>query len=168
MLVIRLCKVALVAAMAIFFSLVAYGNIVDYDTNWQFVRHVMSMDTTFPDSVARRRAVTDPSAHRVAYWMIILTQIVVAVTLWAGVARLLAHLKSARFLAARSTAIVGLTLGFLLYSVGFVSIGNEWFAMWQSEVWSADLKALAFLSMIAAVLIILLMPETDDSATNAR
>jgi predicted small integral membrane protein len=32
--------------------------------------------------------------------------------------------------------------------------------MWQSEVWNGDMKALAFLSMIALVLIMLLMPES--------
>lgn len=43
---LRLSRVALVVAVALFFTLVAFGNITDYGANWQFVRHVMSMDTT--------------------------------------------------------------------------------------------------------------------------
>ena len=157
---IRLCKVALVAAIAFYFTLVAYGNIADYDSNWQFVRHVLSMDTAFPNSALRWRAITDPSMQRFGYWLIIATQAAVALLLWTGVLRLLVCLRSSEFAQACSIAVVGLTLAFLLYAVGFVSIGSEWFAMWQSEVWNADMKALAILAMIALVLIILLMPES--------
>ena len=46
---LRLSRISLVAAVAVFFTLVAIGNVVDYGTNWQFVTHVMSMDTTFRD-----------------------------------------------------------------------------------------------------------------------
>jgi predicted small integral membrane protein len=163
--VIRLCKVALVAAVAFFFTLVAHGNIADYNSNWQFVQHVLSMDTVFPDSTLRWRAITDPPVQELAYWLIIATQIAVAILLWVGVLRLLANLRSPKFDHARSTAVVGLTLGFLLYSVGFVSIGGEWFAMWQSETWNGDMKALTFLTMIALVLIVLLTPDsTSDRA----
>ena len=37
MIVVRLGKTALVAAIAFFFTLVAFGNITDYGSNWQFV-----------------------------------------------------------------------------------------------------------------------------------
>ena len=47
---IRLVKAVLVAAVALFFTLVAFGNVTDYGSNWLFVQHVLSMDTTFPDS----------------------------------------------------------------------------------------------------------------------
>jgi predicted small integral membrane protein len=164
MVTIRLCKVALVAAIALFFTLVAYGNLFDYDSNWQFVQHVLSMDTIFPNSTLRWRAITDASLQGLAYGLIIATQIAVAVLLWIGIVRLLANLRSAGFARSRSTAVAGLTLGFLLYSVGFVSIGGEWFAMWQSEVWNGDTKALAFLPMIGVALIILLMPEPETVA----
>jgi predicted small integral membrane protein len=48
--IIRLCKTALVATIAVFFVLVAFGNITDYGTNWAFVQHVLAMDTIFPGS----------------------------------------------------------------------------------------------------------------------
>lgn len=159
--VVRLCKIAMVAGTALFFTLVAYGNIADYDSNWQFVQHVLSMDTIFPNSTLRWRAITDPSAQRSAYWLIIATQVAVAVLLWAGIIRLLVNVRSPSFDRARSTSVIGLTLGFLLYSVGFISIGGEWFAMWQSETWNGQTKALAFLTMIGVVLILLLVPENN-------
>ena len=69
--VLRLSRVALVAAVALFFTLVAYGNVADYGANWQFVSHVMSMDTTFRDPALMWRAVTDPMLQRAAYATII-------------------------------------------------------------------------------------------------
>src|SRR5262249_53275394 len=48
---IRLAKIAVTAALAAFALIVAYDNVFDYNSNYQFVRHVLSMDTIFPDSV---------------------------------------------------------------------------------------------------------------------
>jgi predicted small integral membrane protein len=162
MLLVRLCKTAFVAAIAFFFTLVAYGNLSDYDSNWQFTQHVLAMDTIFPDSTLRWRAITDPSIQEWAYWSIIAAEIVVAVVLWIGALRLLANLSGPNFANARTTAVVGLTLGFLLYSVGFVSVGGEWFAMWQSETWNGQQKAFEFLTMISAALIVVLLPEPSN------
>ena len=86
---VRLSKIALVAAVALFFTLVAFGNITDYNSDWQFVQHVLSMDTTFPDSSLHWRAITDPTIQTAGYWLIIATEIVIAILLWAGALRLL-------------------------------------------------------------------------------
>jgi predicted small integral membrane protein len=55
--------------------------------------------------------------------------------------------------------VAGLTVGLLLYMVGFVTVGSEWFAMWQSATWNGQQKAFEFIAMIAGVLIVLLLPE---------
>ncbi|HEY4856776.1 MAG TPA: DUF2165 family protein, partial [Xanthobacteraceae bacterium] len=44
MLAIRIAKAALVAAVALLASLVSFGNLTDYGTNFAFVQHVLSMD----------------------------------------------------------------------------------------------------------------------------
>lgn len=62
MFAVRLIKIAMVASCALFALLVAYGNLVDYNTNYQFVRHTLSMDTTFPGNALMGRAVTAPWA----------------------------------------------------------------------------------------------------------
>jgi predicted small integral membrane protein len=159
MVIVRLCKIAFVAAVALFFTLVAFGNLTDYDSNWQFVQHVLSMDTTFPDSSLHWRAITDPTLQTAGYWLIIATEIVAAILLWAGTLQLLGSLASDGFNRAKSVAVAGLALGFLLYAVGFVAIGGEWFAMWQSQIWNGQQKAFEFIAMIGAVLIILLLPD---------
>ena len=45
MLVIRLTKFPVIAALAAFALIVAYDNVFDYNSNYQFVRHVLSIDT---------------------------------------------------------------------------------------------------------------------------
>ncbi|PPQ31983.1 hypothetical protein CCS01_16155 [Rhodopila globiformis] len=161
MIVVRLCKIALVAAIALFFTLVAFGNITDYGSNWPFVRHVLSMDTTFPDSKLRWRAITDPALQQAGYLLIITTQVIVAALLWLGCARLLAAVGTAGFARAKPLAVAGLTAGLLLYMVGFITIGGEWFAMWQSATWNGQRKAFAFIAMIGMVLLVLLLPEEN-------
>ena len=57
MLITRLAKAALIAALAAYALIVAYDNIVDYDSNYEFVKHVLSMDTTFAGNALRHRAI---------------------------------------------------------------------------------------------------------------
>jgi predicted small integral membrane protein len=46
MILIRLTKIATIAALAAYAFIVAYDNIVDYGSNYEFVKHVLSIDTT--------------------------------------------------------------------------------------------------------------------------
>ena len=59
------------ASLALFADLVAIDNLLDYGSNFAFVQHVLSMDTTFPDNALRWRAITEPMLWHVAYWLII-------------------------------------------------------------------------------------------------
>lgn len=162
MVLIRLCKIALVGTIAVFFTLVTFGNVTDYGTNWAFVQHVLAMDTIFPDSTLRWRAITDERLQTAAYAAIIVTEGIVALVLWAGVVWMLAQLHAPGFLRARTAAVAGLTLGILLYGAGFVVIGGEWFAMWQSKEWNGQSTAFAFIGWISVVLVILLLPEQEE------
>ena len=58
MLAIRLVKTSMVASTALFALLVAFNNLVDYGSNYEFVRHTLSMDTTFPGNALMGRAIT--------------------------------------------------------------------------------------------------------------
>ena len=159
--VVRACKVALVAAIALFFTCVAFGNITDYDSNWQFVQHVLSMDTTFPNSKLHWRAVTDSTLQHAAYGLIIGMQAATAALLWLGTLSLFAAIGRAEFARARALAVAGLTLGLLLYMVGFVTIGGEWFEMWQSATWNGQEAAFRFYVTILAVLIYVNQPDGE-------
>ena len=43
----RIAKTIMVACLALSALIVTFDNLTDYDTNFEFVRHVLSMDTTF-------------------------------------------------------------------------------------------------------------------------
>ncbi|HTJ01768.1 MAG TPA: DUF2165 domain-containing protein [Methylovirgula sp.] len=156
---VSLCKAALVAMVAAFFALVAFNNVVDYDSNWAFIRHVLAMDTVFPDSALKSRAITDPQLAMLAYWAIIGWEVATAVILGVASIRLTIRCRSLqRFSEAKPLAVLGLTMGLLLYGFGITIIGGEWFAMWQSKVWNGLDSAARFILLNGIVLVILLTP----------
>jgi predicted small integral membrane protein len=163
MIAIRAAKAALVAAVALFASLVAFGNLTDYGTNFTFVQHVLSMDTIFEFSTINYRAITDSRLHHLAYAVIIAVEIATAVLCWVGAVALVRALPAdaAVFNRSKAWAIAGLTLGFVLWQVGFMSIGGEWFGMWQSQQWNGVPSAFRFVVTIVAVLIFVALPDQE-------
>ena len=122
--VIRLSKVILVWAIALFASLVVFNNVTDYDSNFRLVQHVLKMDTIFPDSQAFWRAIDSSVMHHLFYGFIILIEFIIAVFCWVGGFRLFKHINNALFFnQAKRPAIIGLTLGMLLWFTGFMTIG---------------------------------------------
>jgi predicted small integral membrane protein len=163
MIVMRAAKAAVVAAIALLTSLVTFGNLTDYDTNLVSVEHVMSMDTIFPFSTIKYRAVSSPALQHAAYAAIIAAEAVTAALCWVGAGMLARRLRAdARtFNRAKTFAVAGLTLGFLLWQVGFMSIGGEWFGMWQSQQWNGVPSAFRYLMTIIAVLIFVALPDQE-------
>jgi predicted small integral membrane protein len=161
--VLRLAKIVAAAAIAAFLTLVTFGNITDYDTNFAFVEHVMAMDTIFPTSTIAYRAITNPVFHHVVYQSIIAFQAVVSLMCWVGVFRLLRHFRAdpTVFNGAKNIVTAGLILAFLLYQFGFVTIGGEWFGMWMSQQWNGVPSAFRFLMTIIGVLIFVSLPDTE-------
>ncbi|PLC50584.1 hypothetical protein CR159_06110 [Pollutimonas subterranea] len=160
---IRYSKIAFVASIALFASLVAFGNMTDYGSNFEFVRHVLLMDTIFPSSTIHYRAIESPMLHHAAYVFIIALEALTAILCWVGVYHLLKQVKSSadEFNRAKKVAICGLSLGFLVWQVGFMSIGGEWFGMWMSEQWNGVPSAFRFLATIALVLIYVVQRDGD-------
>jgi predicted small integral membrane protein len=167
MVAIRLAKILMVAAIALFASLVTFGNLTDYGINFTFVQHVLSMDTIFPFSTIGYRAITSVALHHIAYAVVIAAEAVTALLCWIGAGVLARHLRAnARiFNRAKTVAVAGLTLGFLLWQVGFMTIGGEWFGMWQSKDWNGVPSAFRFVMVIAAVLIFVALPDGEPEGS---
>ena len=159
----RIAKIATAASIAAFLTMVTFGNLTDYDTNFAFVQHVLAMDTIFATSTITYRAVTNPVLHHLAYGLIIATQAIVSVLCWIGVFRLLRCLRAdaLTFNGAKNLLVAGLTLAFLLYQFGFVTVGGEWFGMWMSSQWNGVPSAFRFLITIIAVLIFVALPDGE-------
>jgi len=159
---LRIVKALLVATVALWATLVGYGNIADYGSNWAFVQHVLAMDTVFPDNPLRSRAISDPTLQRIAYASIIAAEWLMAAGCWYGAWRLFrARSDRGAFIAAKVPAVAALTVVWLLYFVGFVAIGGEWFSMWQSSTWNGQQAAVRFLTCAMLVMIVVLLPEED-------
>lgn len=165
----RLSKALLTFSAGVFALLVSLDNIIDYRTNLVFVQHVLSMDTTFPESALRWRAITTPWLHHAAYWLIIAAEIGTGILCLAGAWRMFCarEAEARAFEAAKARAIAGLTLGFLLYFLGFLVIGGEWFKMWQSATWNAQAAAFRFAACFALVLIFVAMRDDDAGAARS-
>jgi predicted small integral membrane protein len=159
----RIAKIALVAAVAIFYSFVVFNNLTDFDSNYQFVRHVLMMDSTFPGNHGMWRAINAPAVHIAFYIGIIAWEIVTTLLLWWGVARMIAALRfpAWRFHAAKQISSAALTLSLLMWLVAFLAVGGEWFLMWQSRTWNGQDAAARNFAVVALVLLILLQPEKD-------
>lgn len=159
---IRASKTVLVACVAFFVTLVVFNNVTDYNSNFEFVRHVLLMDTTFPDNAGMWRALESPAIHHIAYILIILTEAVIAVICWLGAYRLFRTRDGAAFNGAKGTAVAGLTLGIVLWFTGFMTIGGEWFLMWQSDIWNGQAAAFRLITILGVVLIYLVLPDSDS------
>jgi predicted small integral membrane protein len=158
---IRICKIFLLASIAFFFTLVAFNNVTDFDSNYQFVRHVLMMDSTFPGNQGMWRSVHAPWIHQAFYLGIIGWEILNAVLAWWGSFVLFRslHKSDIEFQRAKQIGVVALTAGMLQWFVAFLCIGAEWFLMWQSKLWNGQDAAFRMFAVEGLVLVILLLPE---------
>jgi predicted small integral membrane protein len=163
MLITRLAKIVMCAALAVFCLLVAFDNLTDYGTNYLFVQHVLSMDTTFPGNRLMYRSITDPVLWQMAYVLIIAAEAVTGLLFLAGAIRLwqTRNATGAAFDRAKAYAVGGAMAAFLLWFFGFMVIAGEWFAMWQSQTWNGQEPAFRFYLTVLAVLIFLVQPDPD-------
>jgi predicted small integral membrane protein len=163
MLILRIAKLLLVGALASYAFIVAYDNIIDYDSNYQFVRHVLSMDTTFPNNALMHRAITNESAWSTAYAVIIGCEWLTCLLLAVGAVALVLRVRApaAVFNRAKAWAIAGLTVGFGLWFFGFLVVAGEYFAMWQSQDWNGQQAAFRLTVVILGVLIFVSLPDGE-------
>jgi len=160
---LRIAKIVLVLAVALFYSLVVFNNLTDYDSNFQFVRHVLMMDTTFPGNRGLWRALHTPGWQTAFYLSIIGWQAITMSFCWWGGLRLAKTYRSParEFHRAKRVAIVGLTLGLLMWLVAFLNVGGEWFLMWQSKTWNGQEAAFRMFTVLGIALLLVAQPDTD-------
>ncbi|MFI2777766.1 DUF2165 domain-containing protein [Streptomyces sp. ALB3] len=161
---LSLAATALTGVLALYIALVAFGNITDFGTNQQFVRHVLAMDTTFKDDDVMWRAITDKTVQDAAYVLIIVWETVAALVLlhatWLWIRR--------DHTAARRMTTYGTLMLMLLFGAGFIAIGGEWFSMWQSADWNGLEAATRVFLLSAVVLIVAHLPSGQVEDTRPR
>lgn len=160
---LRAAKILLVFGIALFYTLVVFNNFTDYNSNYQFIRHVLMMDSTFPGNRGMWRAVNSPAVHTVFYLAIIAWEVVTMLLCWLGGFRLARalHGSATTFHQAKRVAVVALTLSLLMWLVAFLSVGGEWFLMWQSKTWNGQEAAFRMFTVVGIVLLFLVQPDSD-------
>jgi predicted small integral membrane protein len=118
--------------------IIAFSNITDYNTNFEFVKHVLSMDSIFENSTVKYRSITNNTIHHLAYLFIITLELSMAYFFITSAIQLYQHRENSNelFNLAKKNAYIGVSLGILLWFIGFTVVGGEWFSMWQSNDWN--------------------------------
>ena len=160
---LRTIKTLLVFGVAIFYSLVVFNNITDYGSNFEFVRHVLMMDSTFPGNHGMWRAIGSPALHTAFYLSIIAWETTTMFLCWWGVFCMARALRgtAAAFQLAKRVSIAALTLSLLMWLVAFLAVGGEWFLMWQSKTWNGQDAAFRMFNVVGIVLLLVALPDVE-------
>jgi predicted small integral membrane protein len=160
---LRVSKVFLVFGIALFYTILVLNNITDYGSNYEFVRHVLMMDSTFPGNHGMWRAINSPVVHHGFYNGIIVWESVTMLLCWWGGVRLLKSYRAdtAQFAAALNVAVIALTTSLLMWLVAFLDVGGEWFLMWQSRIWNGQETAFRMFTIVGVVLLVLMQREPN-------
>jgi predicted small integral membrane protein len=162
--ILRAAKMLLVFAVALFYTFVVFNNTTDYDSNYQFVRHVLMMDSTFPGNHGMWRALNSQWLHTAFYVGIIAWEVITMILCWWGGVKLARALRTSglAFNKAKRVAVAALTLAMLMWLVAFLSVGGEWFLMWQSKSWNGQDAAFRMFTVIGLVLLFVAQPDSEE------
>ncbi len=152
----RRLKIFMIGGLAVLCGFIVAGNIHDPGSNLLFVQHVFSMDTIIPVSAMADHAIPIPLLWRIAFWLIVIGEGLTAALFALGTVELVRarKFKSRDFHQAKRFVFAGAACGFLVWFIGFLAVGGEWFAMWQSQVWNGQQPAFRIFASILLVLIV--------------
>ncbi len=141
----RLFKILLIFFIALFCLSVGFNNIVDYDVNFQFLSHVVSMDAMkpwFDLSISESRSITNPSVHAFLYTCIITAELSAGLLALLACLMMIKNIKDdSKFLRAKYIYLSATAIMITVWYFGFNVIGVGWFYMWASQY---DAQATAY------------------------
>ena len=137
--IIRYSKFLLMTYISLFGLLVLFSNLTDYSSNYEYVAHILSMDTTRENLSLSYRAITSPILHHRIYWFIITLDVIYTAFFLVGAYHLYRNINAPAevFHEAKKFSIIGLMFAIFVYYVCLQVIGVEWFNMDESQIWNA-------------------------------
>jgi predicted small integral membrane protein len=116
-----------------------------------------------PGNREQWRALSSPAIHLAFYYGIIAWEIANTILLWWGVARLVKALRlsAGAFNSAKGMPVMALALSMSMWLIAFLSVGGEWFLMWQSHTWNGQEAAFRMFAVVGLALLIVLQPDTE-------
>lgn len=119
-------------------TLVLFNNLTDPDSNYRFIKGVFSMEDVFSGKTNTWRAMSSEGIFETGFAVIIILELMITLFLWVGSIGMLRHFRGEEksYLKAKQSTTLGLGIGILLWFTVFITIGGEWFLMWQSQKWN--------------------------------
>jgi predicted small integral membrane protein len=102
------------------------------------------------------RAITSTGVQNAAYVVIIAWETLTALVL---IAAFVGWLRGSPW--GRRLSTLGWVMWVLLFGVGFIAVGGEWFQMWQSDKWNGLQPALQNFLIATAALVIAHLPAKE-------
>ena len=157
----KIGKIILVLAMGLFLTLAAFNNCMTLQGTFVAVKSAVDMQGTFKVPVLMWRAIENPTLIWLCVAAIVITEAVAGLLcLWGAYRLWAARASAANFNAAKTTAMLGLTLCAVLYLLGFQAIAGEWFMLWQNR--TAPTLDEAFRNFASAILVMLWLNTVDE------
>jgi predicted small integral membrane protein len=157
----RLIKIFFGISVGLYMLMVCINNITDYDANFQFVSKVSGMDDVFSREKNGWRAINSLTLQHISYLFLIGWELMVTIFITVGVVSMLRRFKGepADFINSGIMLRTGLFLGTILWFTMFVTVGGEWFLMWQSKIWNG--QNTAFMLTICFLLFLIYLNQPD-------
>ena len=158
----RVIKIIFGTSISLYMFIVCFNNITDYDSNFQFVRMVSGMGDVFSKEKTGWRSINSETLHHIMYLFIIAWELTIAILTITGIFKMIKKVKSGsvEFNQSKKLLLTGLSLGVILWFGMFVTIGGEWFLMWQSKSWNG--QNTAFLLCICFLLFSIHLNQRDE------
>ncbi|WP_438300743.1 DUF2165 family protein [Pseudomonas sp. NMS19W] len=155
--IIRRSKVAIVLMVGILGILIVFSNATDYNSNYIYISHILSMDTT--NSHLTYRSINSEMMHHRIYWMIMTLETIFTSSCLMGAYQLAKNINASeeQFHEAKKFAVLGFLVALFVYYLCLQVIGNEWFDMDRSKDWNAMKWAQSIVDFLVPALIFLVM-----------
>lgn len=138
---------------------------MDYDTNFQFVYHVLEMDTIFKLENTEIRSIKSMLLKHFSYCFIITTEWIIFILAIIGVLGMCLNFnKQEEYTKCQRYLIYSFHLSILLWFLGFLVIGGEWFLMWQSSQWNGVYAAFRMTILAVLTLIVQTLTSGDENS----
>lgn len=164
---IRLTKCLFVFSLGILAIIITLNNLQDYALSLKMVKSVMEMKTILPGSKLTYRAIDQSVLHHFALITVILIEAATGILCCFGSYKMFRRLRCTanEFNRAKTTAIAGLSVGFLCWQCLFMTVGGEWFGMWMSPIDSGSIQS-AFRFFITFLTVLIYVAHRDEDRPN--
>jgi predicted small integral membrane protein len=158
----RNIKIIFSLLLSTYAAMIFLNNVVDYQTNFLFVKAIVVMDELISGDTNKWRSVNQPSLQHLLFIIILCWEGVMAVCFGIGTWNMYKNrnAEAASFNQSKKWTIIGLALGIGLWFGVFTIAAGEWFLIWQSKFGSTQVTG--FLLCGIFLLFLLFISQKDE------